>query len=60
MNDPDPRLLAAVAPTDSRARPDQRALEVGEVDTATSDKLRLEDKQRKARWGGGQGGGEGV
>lgn len=35
--------------TDARFRPDVRALENGEFDLATSEKLRLEEKQRHAR-----------
>lgn len=38
-----------IAPTDSRYRPDIRALEEGDVDTAESEKKRLEEKQRKHR-----------
>lgn len=34
-------------PTDSRLRPDQRHLESGEFDAANSEKLRLEQKQRR-------------
>lgn len=41
--------MAAVAPTDSRHRTDQRALEVGDLDLATPEKMRLEEKQREAR-----------
>ena len=36
-------------PTDSRFRPDQRLLENGDVDAASSEKFRLEEKQRGAR-----------
>jgi hypothetical protein len=36
-------------PTDSRLRPDQRALEDANTDLAQSEKSRLEDKQRAAR-----------
>ncbi|XP_078384426.1 oxysterol-binding protein-related protein 1-like [Oculina patagonica] len=36
-------------PTDSRLRPDCRALENGDLDTATREKFRLEEKQRAAR-----------
>jgi hypothetical protein len=36
-------------PTDSRLRPDQRALEDTQTDFAQSEKSRLEDKQRAAR-----------
>ncbi len=42
-------LLPNLAPTDSRLRPDQRALENGDFALATSEKLRLEEKQRAAR-----------
>ncbi|EMC92133.1 hypothetical protein BAUCODRAFT_569431 [Baudoinia panamericana UAMH 10762] len=36
-------------PTDSRLRPDQRALEVGDVDKAEALKARLEERQRARR-----------
>lgn len=36
-------------PTDSRLRPDQRALEDGDLDKATSEKNRVEQKQRASR-----------
>lgn len=36
-------------PTDTRLRPDQRALENGDYDLAASEKHRLEEKQRAAR-----------
>ncbi|KAI5635519.1 oxysterol-binding protein domain-containing protein [Phthorimaea operculella] len=39
----------AVAPTDSRRRPDQRLMEEGLWDDANKEKLRLEEKQRAAR-----------
>jgi hypothetical protein len=42
-------LRAWLAPTDARFRPDQRALEIGEAQRATDEKLRLEEKQRAAR-----------
>lgn len=38
-----------VCTTDSRLRPDQRALEDGQFDRASSEKLRLEAKQRAKR-----------
>ena len=47
LNDPSDPLVPGLPPTDSRFRPDQRLLEVGEHNRATTDKLRLEDKQRK-------------
>ena len=37
-------------PTDSRLRPDQRALENGEYDYAFETKLKLETRQRKVEW----------
>lgn len=40
---------ATLPPTDSRLRPDCRALENGDLDTATMEKIRLEEKQRAAR-----------
>jgi len=42
-------LMKKVAPTDSRLRPDQRALEYGYIDVAGTEKLRLEEKQRAKR-----------
>ncbi|KAM8880868.1 oxysterol-binding protein 1-like isoform 2-T4 [Synchiropus picturatus] len=39
----------AVAPTDSRRRPDQRLMEDGRWDEANTEKQRLEEKQRTAR-----------
>jgi len=39
----------AVAPTDSRKRPDQRLMEDGLWDEANVEKVRLEEKQRAAR-----------
>ena len=36
-------------PTDSRLRPDQRALENGDVRLAESEKLRVEEAQRERR-----------
>ncbi|KAK9874161.1 hypothetical protein WA026_002516 [Henosepilachna vigintioctopunctata] len=38
-----------VAPTDSRLRPDQRSMELGNWDEANTEKLRLEEKQRAVR-----------
>ena len=37
------------APTDSRLRPDQRLMEQGEWDSANTEKVRLEEKQRAVR-----------
>lgn len=42
-------LMKRIAPTDSRLRPDQRALEYGYIDVAGTEKLRLEEKQRAKR-----------
>lgn len=38
-----------IAPTDSRLRPDQQALEIGEVDQAEAMKAKLEERQRARR-----------
>lgn len=42
-------LKNKIAHTDSRFRPDQRALENGELKLAADEKHRLEEKQRKMR-----------
>lgn len=42
-------LEEGVAPTDSRLRPDQRFMEEGEWDSANTEKVRLEEKQRAVR-----------
>lgn len=42
-------LKKVIPPTDSRLRPDQRALEQHEFDFAAKEKHRLEEKQRKKR-----------
>lgn len=44
-----PDLFMNLAPTDSRYRPDQRALENGQLEIAANEKERLEEKQRNAR-----------
>ena len=44
-----PELVQNIAPTDSRFRPDQRALENAQLDLAATEKNRLEDKQRRAK-----------
>lgn len=41
--------LKKIPQTDSRLRPDQRALEYGLIEMATSEKARLEEKQRARR-----------
>ena len=42
-------MVKDIAPTDSRYRPDQRALEQGDIRLAGNEKIRLEEKQRAAR-----------
>lgn len=42
-------LRPHLPPTDTRLRPDQRALENGDFKLANSEKLRLEEKQRAIR-----------
>ncbi|AGO12565.1 AaceriAER225Wp [[Ashbya] aceris (nom. inval.)] len=49
LNAPNPSLMPWVAPTDTRRRPDQRAMEDGEYDRAAEEKRRVEEKQRAAR-----------
>ncbi|KOH00332.1 oxysterol-binding protein related protein OSH2 DI49_1035 [Saccharomyces eubayanus] len=49
LNAPQPHLLPWLAPTDTRFRPDQRAMEDGRYDDAGDEKSRVEDKQRAAR-----------
>lgn len=49
LNEITPGLREKLPPTDSRLRPDQKHLENGEFDAANSEKLRLEQKQRRAR-----------
>mmetsp|Transcript_29776 Transcript_29776/g.29509 ORF Transcript_29776/g.29509 Transcript_29776/m.29509 type:complete len:98 (-) Transcript_29776:83-376(-) len=44
-----PELVPGIAITDSRYRPDQRALENGDLKVAAEEKVRLEEKQREAR-----------
>ncbi|OAE34742.1 hypothetical protein AXG93_2528s1070 [Marchantia polymorpha subsp. ruderalis] len=48
LNELTPGLKERLPPTDSRLRPDQRHLENGEYEDANSEKLRLEQKQRRA------------
>lgn len=45
LNEPE----EGVCPTDSRLRPDQRLMEMGQWNEANSEKVRLEEKQRAAR-----------
>lgn len=49
FNHIDDQLRAWIAPTDSRLRPDQRAMEDGEYDLAATEKNRLEENQRARR-----------
>ncbi|XP_058499901.1 oxysterol-binding protein-related protein 2-like [Solea solea] len=49
LNELEPSTERAIAPTDSRMRPDIRAMENGDTDTASTEKERLEEKQRAAR-----------
>lgn len=49
LNAPQPSLIPWLAPTDTRLRPDQRAMEDGKYDIAASEKNRLEVKQRAIR-----------
>ncbi|KAK4545240.1 hypothetical protein LTR36_003420 [Oleoguttula mirabilis] len=46
LNDLPDALRPLLAPTDSRLRPDQRAMEEGEYDFAATEKNRVEEKQR--------------
>jgi hypothetical protein len=49
LNDIPDKLQFYLPPTDSRLRPDQRALERREYQFATAEKIRLEENQRKRR-----------
>jgi len=49
LNDANEKLTPLVAPTDTRLRPDQRAMEDGRYDDAAMEKNRVEEKQRKTR-----------
>lgn len=49
FNHIDDQLRKYIAPTDSRRRPDQRAMEDGEYDFAATEKNRLEEAQRGRR-----------
>ena len=42
-------LVPFLPPTDTRFRPDQRALEIGDFKLASAEKHRLEEKQRAVR-----------
>ncbi|KAH3954131.1 hypothetical protein HBI56_049580 [Parastagonospora nodorum] len=49
LNDIPDALRPVVAPTDTRLRPDQRAMEDGAYDFAATEKNRVEEKQRATR-----------
>nr|XP_023689919.1 oxysterol-binding protein-related protein 2-like [Paramormyrops kingsleyae]XP_023689921.1 oxysterol-binding protein-related protein 2-like [Paramormyrops kingsleyae] len=49
LNELEPGMEAALPPTDCRLRPDIRAMETGDMDQASKEKERLEEKQREAR-----------
>ncbi|KAI5293555.1 hypothetical protein KEM52_005428 [Ascosphaera acerosa] len=49
LNAIDDKLRPHLPPTDTRLRPDQRAMEEGEYDLAAEEKHRVEEKQRAAR-----------
>ncbi|KAK2851138.1 hypothetical protein Q5P01_007414 [Channa striata] len=49
LNELEPGMEAILAPTDCRFRPDIRAMENGDMDQASREKERLEEKQRAAR-----------
>jgi hypothetical protein len=49
LNDINEKLEPWLAPTDTRLRPDQRAMEDGRYDFAASEKNRVEEKQRAKR-----------
>ncbi|KAJ2808809.1 hypothetical protein H4R20_000629 [Coemansia guatemalensis] len=49
LNDKPSELEPFLCPSDSRFRPDQRAMEVGEYELADREKSRLENKQRDTR-----------
>uniref|UniRef100_A0A8C8JD18 Oxysterol-binding protein n=1 Tax=Oncorhynchus tshawytscha TaxID=74940 RepID=A0A8C8JD18_ONCTS len=49
LNELEPGMQATLAPTDCRLRPDIRAMENGDMDQASREKARLEEKQRSAQ-----------
>jgi hypothetical protein len=49
LNEITPDLEGKLPPTDSRYRPDVRALEEGDLDTAEEEKKRVEEAQRERR-----------
>ncbi|XP_072516337.1 oxysterol-binding protein-related protein 1 isoform X3 [Salminus brasiliensis] len=49
LNEVDEEIEAVIPKTDCRLRPDIRAMENGDIDLASQEKKRLEEKQRAAR-----------
>ncbi|KAI2650443.1 Oxysterol-binding protein-related protein 1 [Labeo rohita] len=49
LNELDKEIESVIPKTDSRLRPDIRAMENGDIDLASEEKKRLEEKQRAAR-----------
>ncbi|CAE6504196.1 unnamed protein product [Rhizoctonia solani] len=49
LNELTPDLVGVIPPTDSRLRPDQRAMEEGRIDDADQLKIQLEEGQRARR-----------
>ncbi|XP_021329131.1 oxysterol-binding protein-related protein 1 isoform X1 [Danio rerio] len=49
LNELDKEIESVIPKTDSRLRPDIRAMENGDIDMASEEKKRLEEKQRAAR-----------
>ncbi|XP_035527412.1 oxysterol-binding protein-related protein 1-like isoform X2 [Morone saxatilis] len=49
LNELEKSMEGVIPPTDSRLRPDIRAMENGDIDLASAEKKRLEEKQRMAR-----------
>ncbi|KAG7214820.1 hypothetical protein INR49_010712 [Caranx melampygus] len=49
LNELEKSMEGVMPPTDSRLRPDIRAMENGDIDLASAEKKRLEEKQRIAR-----------
>ncbi|XP_053186704.1 oxysterol-binding protein-related protein 1-like [Scomber japonicus] len=49
LNELEESMEGVIPPTDSRFRPDIKAMENGDIDLASAEKKRLEEKQRTAR-----------
>uniref|UniRef100_A0A8C4NM04 Oxysterol-binding protein n=1 Tax=Dicentrarchus labrax TaxID=13489 RepID=A0A8C4NM04_DICLA len=49
LNELEKSMEGVIPPTDSRLRPDIRAMENGDIDLASAEKKRLEEKQRMSR-----------